>query len=137
MGRTEAYVFTTSLFVLSHSAHSLWENCTEFRPERFLENPKPSPFVFTAFQAGPRICLGQNMALLGRADTSFCDSCLTFPYALPSAEMKYVLSYLLQNFELKLAQVVFLSSLSLITSLLSLACGLRDLSLHSHAPHQR
>jgi hypothetical protein len=97
------------------STLSLWENCTEFRPERFLENPKPSPFVFTAFQAGPRICLGQNMALLGRADTSFCDSCLTFPYALPSAEMKYVLSYLLQNFELKLAQVVFLSSLSLVS----------------------
>jgi fatty acid omega-hydroxylase len=28
----------------------LWENCNEFRPERFLENKKPSPYLFTAFQ---------------------------------------------------------------------------------------
>jgi cytochrome P450 len=28
----------------------LWEQCNEFRPERFLENKKPSPYVFTAFQ---------------------------------------------------------------------------------------
>lgn len=46
-------------------AYSLWKNCNEFRPERFIEDPKPSPFIFTAFQAGPRICLGQNMAILG------------------------------------------------------------------------
>jgi long-chain fatty acid omega-monooxygenase len=29
----------------------LWgEDCLMFRPERFLDNPKPSPFIFTAFQ---------------------------------------------------------------------------------------
>ncbi|KAJ0098824.1 hypothetical protein Patl1_19999 [Pistacia atlantica] len=45
----------------------LWGNdAEEFRPERWLnENgvfqPK-SPFVFTAFQAGPRICLGKDFA---------------------------------------------------------------------------
>ncbi|XP_031258317.1 cytochrome P450 704C1-like [Pistacia vera] len=45
----------------------LWGNdAEEFRPERWLnENghfqPK-SPFIFTAFQAGPRICLGKDFA---------------------------------------------------------------------------
>jgi len=50
MGRTEA----------------LWgADCLDFRPERFFEmTTKPSPFVFSAFQAGPRTCLGQNLALL-------------------------------------------------------------------------
>ncbi|XP_031262253.1 cytochrome P450 704C1-like [Pistacia vera] len=46
---------------------TLWGNdAEEFRPERWLnENghfqPK-SPFIFTAFQAGPRICLGKDFA---------------------------------------------------------------------------
>jgi hypothetical protein len=30
---------------------ALWPNAHEFRPERFLGCPRPSPFVFTAFQA--------------------------------------------------------------------------------------
>lgn len=43
----------------------LWGNdCLEFKPARFLNDTKPSPFKFTAFQAGPRICLGQDMAYL-------------------------------------------------------------------------
>ncbi|CAE7452525.1 CYP704B1 [Symbiodinium microadriaticum] len=75
---------------------SLWKNCMEFRPQRFLDDPKPSPFVFTAFQAGPRMCLGQNLALL---------------------EMKYALSRLLLQFELKLEQdpssVTYMSTLTL------------------------
>lgn len=61
----------------------LWENCLEFRPERFIENKKPSPYLFTAFQAGPRTCLGQNMAIL---------------------EMKCVISRLLHNFSFHLEQ---------------------------------
>ncbi|KAG7394888.1 hypothetical protein PHYBOEH_004512 [Phytophthora boehmeriae] len=37
----------------------------EFRPERWLEMPKrPSAYELPAFQAGPRICLGMNMAVL-------------------------------------------------------------------------
>ena len=43
----------------------LWgADAREFRPERHLERPKPDPYVFTAFQAGPRQCLGVNMAYL-------------------------------------------------------------------------
>lgn len=62
----------------------LWgEDCLEFKPERFLDSPKPSNFKFIAFQAGPRICLGQNFAML---------------------EMKCVLSRLLLIYEFKLAQ---------------------------------
>lgn len=45
---------------------SIWgEDAEEFRPERWLDNGvfKPeSPFIFTAFQAGPRICLGKEFA---------------------------------------------------------------------------
>ena len=43
----------------------LWgADAAEFRPERFLGVARPSPFLFPAFNAGPRTCLGQGMALL-------------------------------------------------------------------------
>jgi len=61
----------------------LWPNCEEFQPERFLSGAKHSPFVFTAFQAGPRTCLGQNLAIL---------------------EMKCCIARLLSHFEFKLEQ---------------------------------
>jgi len=44
-----------------------WDNPNEFRPERFLgENGgiEVKPYQFIPFQAGPRICLGQQMAYL-------------------------------------------------------------------------
>ncbi|KAJ0099726.1 hypothetical protein Patl1_19985 [Pistacia atlantica] len=46
---------------------ALWGNdVEEFRPERWLnENgffQPASPFIFTTFQAGPRICLGKEFA---------------------------------------------------------------------------
>ncbi|KAL2634728.1 hypothetical protein R1flu_006207 [Riccia fluitans] len=45
---------------------SLWgEDCLEFKPERFLQDGKfvqESPFKYPVFQAGPRICLGKEMA---------------------------------------------------------------------------
>ncbi|KAL5570101.1 hypothetical protein UlMin_026676 [Ulmus minor] len=44
----------------------IWgEDAEEFRPERWLENGvfrAESPFKFTAFHAGPRICLGKEFA---------------------------------------------------------------------------
>eukprot|EP00253_Pinus_taeda_P034337 PITA_34337 len=46
----------------------IWGSDTEeFRPERWLHNGiflPQSPFKFTAFQAGPRICLGKDFAYL-------------------------------------------------------------------------
>ena len=62
---------------------TLWEEPLCFRPERFFNTNKPSPFVFTAFQAGPRVCLGQNMAIL---------------------EMKCVLARVLKEFTVRLGQ---------------------------------
>ncbi|XP_022765619.1 cytochrome P450 704C1-like isoform X2 [Durio zibethinus] len=41
------------------------EDADEYRPERWLDNGNfrpDSPFKFTAFQAGPRICLGKEFA---------------------------------------------------------------------------
>jgi hypothetical protein len=93
----------SSPLISSPHRDSLWKNCNEFRPERFIEDPKPSPFVFTAFQAGPRICLGQNMAMLGVHLPAFLPDPLPSPLS-PASEMKYVLANLLQNFELKLEQ---------------------------------
>ncbi len=62
----------------------IWNNPNEFTPERFLnEGSNPSPFKFIAFQAGPRTCLGKNMAML---------------------EMKYVISKLLLEFKFEIAQ---------------------------------
>ncbi|KAG7390251.1 hypothetical protein PHYPSEUDO_008389 [Phytophthora pseudosyringae] len=45
---------------------ALWgDDPLEFRPERWMEMPKrPSAYEFPAFQAGPRMCLGMNMAVL-------------------------------------------------------------------------
>ncbi|KAK6926329.1 Cytochrome P450 [Dillenia turbinata] len=44
----------------------IWgEDAEEFRPERWINNgvfQPESPFKFTAFQAGPRICLGKEFA---------------------------------------------------------------------------
>lgn len=46
----------------------IWgQNCYEFLPERWLENGscrQESPFRFSAFHAGPRMCLGKEMAYI-------------------------------------------------------------------------
>merc|ERR1711907_929933 len=47
----------------------LWgPDASEWRPSRWLEGvlatKEPSPFVYSGFQAGPRICLGKDLALL-------------------------------------------------------------------------
>lgn len=40
-------------------------DAAEFKPERWLDgSPRPSPFVFPAFNAGPRTCPGQPLAML-------------------------------------------------------------------------
>eukprot|EP00252_Welwitschia_mirabilis_P024932 TRINITY_DN7614_c0_g1_i1.p1 TRINITY_DN7614_c0_g1~~TRINITY_DN7614_c0_g1_i1.p1 ORF type:complete len:529 (+),score=55.43 TRINITY_DN7614_c0_g1_i1:301-1887(+) len=49
----------------------IWgDDCLEFRPERWIcaepeeLQEKLSPFVYPVFQAGPRICLGKDLALI-------------------------------------------------------------------------
>eukprot|EP00249_Psilotum_nudum_P000602 c12666_g2_i1 orf=232-1824(-) len=47
---------------------SIWgEDCLEFKPDRWLKDGRfvaESPFKFTAFNAGPRLCLGKEVAYL-------------------------------------------------------------------------
>ncbi|GMN68988.1 hypothetical protein TIFTF001_038038 [Ficus carica] len=48
---------------------SIWgKNCLEFRPERWLDDDRvcrqESPFRYAVFHAGPRICLGKDMAYI-------------------------------------------------------------------------
>ncbi|EFJ10273.1 hypothetical protein SELMODRAFT_128482 [Selaginella moellendorffii] len=47
---------------------SIWgPDCLDFRPERWIKNGffvPESPFKYTAFNAGPRLCLGKDVAYL-------------------------------------------------------------------------
>ncbi|KAK6944244.1 Cytochrome P450 [Dillenia turbinata] len=47
---------------------SVWgKDCCEFRPERWLQNgefKQESPFKYPVFHAGPRMCLGKDMAYI-------------------------------------------------------------------------
>ena len=47
---------------------SIWgEDCEEFKPERWLKNGEfvgEDAYKFAAFNAGPRICLGKEMAFI-------------------------------------------------------------------------
>ena len=40
-----------------------YEDADVFRPDRWIPFRKPSAYAFPVFQAGPRICLGMNMAI--------------------------------------------------------------------------
>ena len=42
----------------------LWPEPDKVMPERWIGTKNPSFFAFPVFQAGPRICLGMNMANL-------------------------------------------------------------------------
>ncbi|CAL4908969.1 unnamed protein product [Urochloa decumbens] len=58
---------TYSAFAMGRLAAIWGEDCAEYKPERWLgengafQQPK-SPFQYTVFHAGPRICLGKEMA---------------------------------------------------------------------------
>jgi cytochrome P450 len=44
------------------------KDCMEYRPERWIDADgtfrQESPFKFTVFHAGPRMCLGKEMAYI-------------------------------------------------------------------------
>lgn len=47
-----------------HLNPSYWPKPMHYDPQRFLQQKQPEPFTFLPFIAGPRNCLGQNLALL-------------------------------------------------------------------------
>ncbi|KAJ7531583.1 hypothetical protein O6H91_14G073800 [Diphasiastrum complanatum] len=65
---------------------SVWgKDCLQFKPERWVKEGicvPENPYKFPAFQAGPRICLGKEMAMI---------------------QMKYVAATIIYNFRIKLA----------------------------------
>eukprot|EP01006_Ploeotia_vitrea_P054635 TRINITY_DN67909_c5_g3_i6.p1 TRINITY_DN67909_c5_g3~~TRINITY_DN67909_c5_g3_i6.p1 ORF type:complete len:537 (-),score=24.93 TRINITY_DN67909_c5_g3_i6:262-1833(-) len=68
---------------------NLWENPMVFDPDRWL-TAKPSAYEFPVFQAGPRICLGKDMAVL---EAKFAITCLlqsfSFSAAVPASTVSY------------------------------------------------
>jgi cytochrome P450 len=64
----KGWVVTYSPYVMARDT-ALWgPDADVWRPERWFEGSlaksEPSPFVYPMFQAGPRICLGKDLALL-------------------------------------------------------------------------
>lgn len=60
---------TYSIYSAGRMKSTWGEDCLEFRPERWLSADRKSfvthdPFKFVAFNAGPRICLGKDLAYL-------------------------------------------------------------------------
>lgn len=47
-----------------HRDPALWEAPEEFRPERFLDAPRPPAGTYVPFGAGPRLCIGRDLALV-------------------------------------------------------------------------
>ncbi|KAJ8770397.1 hypothetical protein K2173_015011 [Erythroxylum novogranatense] len=60
--------FVTYVAYAMGRMENLWgEDCREFKPERWLENGicrHKSSYKFSAFHAGPRVCLGKDMAYI-------------------------------------------------------------------------
>ncbi|KAF9101623.1 hypothetical protein BGX27_011397 [Mortierella sp. AM989] len=54
---------TWSSYVMGRS-EALWgADAREYKPSRWMNTEKPSPTKFSAFHAGPRVCLGQQFAV--------------------------------------------------------------------------
>ncbi len=47
-----------------HHSERLWRNADEFDPERFSESESRHPFAFMPFGGGPRLCIGNNFAMM-------------------------------------------------------------------------
>ncbi|KAK7391096.1 hypothetical protein VNO78_19452 [Psophocarpus tetragonolobus] len=80
----------------------LWgDDAEKFRPERWLDEngvlKKESPFKFTAFQAGPRICLGKEFAYKQmKIYSAILIGSHNFKLADPKKSLKYKITLTLQ-----------------------------------------
>jgi hypothetical protein len=78
------------------------ELADEFDPDRFIDARLqkyliPNPFIFVPFNAGPRICLGQQVINLSRAPTALAMSYIP-SYQFAYHEVSFFLVRLLQRF---------------------------------------
>src|SRR5690606_4656744 len=65
-----------------HRSPEFWEQPEVFLPERFgADEKRPSPFIYFPFGAGPRMCIGNEFALM---------------------EMQLVLASIVQKFDFQL-----------------------------------
>lgn len=48
---------------LLHRSPDLWVDPHAFKPERFLDGSRPTPFSFIPFSVGPRVCAGQHFGI--------------------------------------------------------------------------
>jgi len=53
-----------SIYTMGRSEERWGKDASEFKPERFMGGKEPSPFLFAAFHAGPRMCLGKPLAFM-------------------------------------------------------------------------
>jgi cytochrome P450 len=62
-GRTlPAGVQVAPCIYLTHRREDVWRDPLAFRPERFLEDPKPSPYAYIPWGGGTRRCIGAAFA---------------------------------------------------------------------------
>ncbi len=87
--------FATYIYGVHHSP-DLWEDPESFRPERFSkeEKKKHHPFAFIPFGGGPRLCIGNNFALM---------------------EMKLILARMVGRYDFDLVENQDIKALPLIT----------------------
>jgi len=64
----QGWVVVYAPYVMARDKELWGPDASEWKPSRWLEGElakkEPSPFVYSMFQAGPRICLGKDLALL-------------------------------------------------------------------------
>lgn len=87
--------FATYIYGVHHSPE-LWDEPEAFRPERFAKEKKKDhhPFAFLPFGGGPRLCIGNNFAMM---------------------EMKLILARMVNRYDVKLVEGQEVKPLPLIT----------------------
>ncbi|KAJ1689094.1 hypothetical protein LUZ63_013249 [Rhynchospora breviuscula] len=72
----KGWFVTYSAYVMGRSEDIWGKDCMEFKPERWLDENgvfKPeSPFRYPVFHAGPRMCLGKEMAYIQMKSIAAC-----------------------------------------------------------------
>lgn len=74
MGRSVCIYMRVSVWPLRRHPASHTSTLSTPQPHQNQGRPRPSPYLWPAFQAGPRICLGQKLAYMeAKARAGVCD----------------------------------------------------------------